>query len=209
MVETLKFRRGNLPHWLVADHTYFVTIRLINTIPKSVVAELEAQRTALAHLPSTAPQRTNLARQQFVRIDQILHAVDPSRDWLTRPGIPEIILDNLVWLEWQRGWRINAATVLSNHVHLLLRNHAGRSGFLLHDLGAYKAYVAAVINRCLNRQGTLWAHEGFDHWCRNDEKVRQVAYYICMNPVRAGLVNDWRAWPWTRCVDWLQPVADA
>jgi len=37
MVETIRFCRGNLPHWLVADRTYFVTMRLNGTLPRSVV----------------------------------------------------------------------------------------------------------------------------------------------------------------------------
>ena len=47
MVETLRFTRGNLPHWLVADHAYFVTIRLAGTIPKSVLTELQTEQNAL------------------------------------------------------------------------------------------------------------------------------------------------------------------
>ena len=44
MVETLRFTRGNLPHWLVADHAYFVTIRLAGTISRQVITELQAER---------------------------------------------------------------------------------------------------------------------------------------------------------------------
>ncbi len=49
MVETVRFSRGNLPHWLVADHAYFITIRLTGTVPKSVVAELQAERRHSGH----------------------------------------------------------------------------------------------------------------------------------------------------------------
>ena len=205
MAETLRFTRGNLPHWLVADHTYFVTLRLVGTLPKSVVVELEAERAALVEAHNTEKALAALARRQFLQIERTLHAVDNARNWLTRPGIPEIVLDNLSWLEAQRGWLVHAATVLSNHVHLLLRNTAGRSEHLLDDLGNYKIYVATRINRLLGRTGTLWAREGFDHWCRDDDRVRSAARYICDNPVKAGLVKRWVEWPWTRCVEWLRP----
>ena len=99
MVETLRFTRGNLPHWLVADHAYFVTIRLAGTIPKSVVAELQAERDALTKVHANDEARNDLARRQFLQIERCLHAVDNTRDWLTRPGVPEILLANLDWLD--------------------------------------------------------------------------------------------------------------
>ena len=102
-----------------------------------------------------------------------------------------------------------AATILSNHVHLLLRNNEGRSEHLLEDIGNYKSYVAAKTNRVLGRSGTFWAREGFDHWCREEAKVVGVARYICQNPVKAGLAKAWTDWSWTRCVEWLRPDAGA
>jgi putative transposase len=206
MVETLRFTRGNLPHWLVADHAYFITIRLAGTIPKPVLAELQTERDALAKTNAKEEALTELARRQFIRVERCLHAVDNSRDWLTRRGIPEILLANLDWLEQQCGWQVYTATVLANHAHLLLRNNEGRSAELLKDLGQYKNYVARQVNQVLGRTGVFWAREGFDHWCRDEAKVISVARYICDNPVKAGLVKTWSDWPWTRCVEWLRPT---
>jgi REP element-mobilizing transposase RayT len=209
MVETLRFTRGNLPHWLVSDHAYFVTIRLAGTIPKPVLAELQTERDALAKVRANEESLTELARQQFLRVERCLHAVDNSRNWLTRRRIPEIVLSNLDWIEQQCGWQVYAATVQANHVHLLLRNNEGRSAGLLKDLGQYKNYVARQINQVLGRTGAFWAREGFDHWCRDEAKVISVARYICDNPVKAGLVKTWADWPWTRCVEWLRPTQSA
>ena len=47
MVETIRFVRNRLPHWLVADRTYFVTLRLSGSLPRSVVRELIREREAL------------------------------------------------------------------------------------------------------------------------------------------------------------------
>ena len=209
MVETLRFTRGNLPHWLVADHAYFVTIRLADTIPKLVLTELQTERDALAKANANEEALTELARRQFQMVERCLHVVDNSRDWLTRPGVPELVLANLNWLEKQRGWHVYAATVLANHMHLLLRNNEGHSAELLEDLGQYKNYAAKQVNRILGRTGAFWAREGFDHWCRDEAKVIGVARYICANPVKAGLVKAWTDWPWTRCVEWLRPEPGA
>jgi putative transposase len=205
MVETLRFTRGNLPHWLVADHAFFVTIRLAGTIPKSVLMDLKSEREALVRASATETSLTDLSRRQFLKVESCLHAVDNTRDWLTRPGVPEVVLANLDWLEKERGWNVYAATVLATHVHLLLRNNEGRSDHLMKDIGSYKSYVATQANRVLGRTGTFWAREGFDHWCRDQDKVIGVARYICNNPVKAGLTSVWTDWRWTRCEEWLQP----
>ena len=205
MVETLRFTRGNLPHWLVADHAYFVTIRLAGTIPRQVITALQAERDVLAKACANEEERTEVARRQFLHVERCLHAVDNTRNWLARPGVPEIVLANLDWLEKQRGWNVYAVTVLANHVHLLLRNNEGRSAELLGDISQYKNYVARQANRLLGRTGDFWAREGFDHWCRDEAKVVGVARYICANPVKAGLVKVWTDWPWTQCVQWLRP----
>ena len=209
MVDTLRFTRGNLPHWLVADHAYFVTIRLAGTVPTSVLTELQAERDALAQASANEESMTELARRQFLRVERCLHSVDNHRAWLTRPGVPELVLQNLEWLATQRGWQPYAATVMATHVHLLLRNNEGRSAHLLEDIGNYKSYVAAQANRLLGRKGHFWAREGFDHWCRDEAKVVGAARYICMNPVKAGLAAAWTDWPWTRCVEWLRPGGTA
>ncbi len=49
-VQTLSFRRGRLPHWLVADHSYFVTLCRKGCLPAKVVAALRAERAQLAEV---------------------------------------------------------------------------------------------------------------------------------------------------------------
>ncbi len=104
MVETIRFVRRNLPHWLVADHTYFVTLRLAGTLPRSVVSELAAERNALAaRSVRDEAAESDLQRRHFVRIEGILDACDHERNWLANQGFAAEVLRNLSWLEDQRG----------------------------------------------------------------------------------------------------------
>ena len=199
MPETLRFTRRNLPHWLVAERTYFITIRLAGTLPKAVVAELAAEREELRRLCGEDDERwTELRRRQFVRLENILDACADGGQWLTQPGIAVGLLESLEWLESQRGWLIHAAVVMSNHVHIVMRHGDGRSATLLEDLAHYKRYTARVANRRLGRGGRFWAREDFDHWCRSQDKVDGVVEYVLNNPVKAGLVQQWQDWPWLR-----------
>ncbi len=186
MVETIRFCRRNLPHWMVADRPYFVTIRLAGTLPKEVASELRSEREALLSRSDTDEEQwTALQRRQFARVDAILDAVSPDRSWLSHSGIAESVLQNFVWLE-RRGWRTYAAVVMSNHLHAVLRNTDGRNGELLGDLGHFKSFTGERANRLLGRKGRFWAEEDFDHWCRDESKVVGACRYTCLNPVRAA-----------------------
>jgi len=199
MVETIRFCRGNLPHWLVADRTYFVTMRLNGTLPRSVVEGLRSERDAL-HDAGCQDEEAWLAltRRQFLRIDAILDAVpEAGKDWLTQDGIPQAVLASVEWLKTEGNWSIHAATVMSTHLHVVLSNRAGRSGALLEDLEKFKRFTGRAANRILNRTGRFWAREEFDHWCRTPDKVAAAVRYVRENPVKAGLVERWQDWPWT------------
>jgi REP element-mobilizing transposase RayT len=205
MVETIRFTRGNLPHWMVADRPYFVTLRLAGTLPREVVTDLRLERESLLASPDADEDKwTEMKRRQFVRVDAILDAVSANRNWLSRAEIAPLVLQNLAWLE-QRGWRIYAAVVMSNHIHAVMRNTNGRNGELLGDLGHYKSYTGDRANRLLGRKGEFWAGEDFDHWCRDETKVIGACHYTCLNPVKAGLVKTWHEWPWVRCEEQYRP----
>lgn len=192
MPDTLKFKRRALPHWLVADRSYFVTINLEGAIPSSVIRQMQADREVHE---KQGLDCTDLKRQQFIRIESIL---DSERDgcWLSNPEVADLVLQNMDWLRKKRGWRIYAAVVISTHVHLLMRSETGRSGYLLDDLADFKRFTGASANRILNRKGSFWAREVFDHWIRDRSKFESALRYILNNPVKAGLVSEWNKWPW-------------
>jgi REP element-mobilizing transposase RayT len=43
-----------------------------------------------------------------------------------------------------------------------------------------------------HHKGGIWQISFYDHFLRKDEDLRQVANYIVENPVRKGLVDNWR-----------------
>jgi len=189
---TLKFSRRNLPHWLVADRSFFVTIRLKNTLPKSVMSEMQKERTD----ELSEKQRIDLSRKHFLKIEKILDSSTGESRFLDQPNVAELLVENLEWLR-KRGWIIYAGVVLSTHMHLLMRNTEGRSVELLTDLGQYKNFTARAANRLLGREGAFWAREDFDHWIRTPDKFEAAVRYIANNPVKAGRVLRWDDWAWT------------
>jgi putative DNA methylase len=65
---------------------------------------------------------------------------------------------------------------------------------IMHSL---KRYTARESNRLLKRQGAFWQAESYDRYIRSNEEWERTIRYVLANPVKAGLVNDWREWPWS------------
>ena len=192
---TLKFSQRNLPHWLVADKAYFVTLRLKGTFPRQFLSRLREEKARLEQASIDEKQRSEFNRDCFLKAEQILDAVSDVT-WLDEPSVAETMIENFKWLA-ERGWVIYAAVLLSTHIHLLMRNENGRSAQLLKDIGQFKRLTAFQINPLIQQTGSFWAREDFDHWIRTPEKFESAVRYIANNPVKAGRVKHWEEWKWT------------
>lgn len=206
-VQTLKFYCRNLPHWLVADHSYFVTLRLKGTLPSEVVKEMQAERDLLKGEQVDEETLGIIRREQFRKLERVLDAAQIGNRWLDNPAVADLVIGSLEWLKG-RGWKVYAAVLLSTHIHLLLRNEEGRSAELLHDLGQLKRHTAREANQILGRKGAFWAREDFDHWIRTREKFEGTVRYIANNPVKAGRVKQWDEWKWTQIDDSVRHCLD-
>ena len=40
-------------------------------------------------------------------------------------------------------------------------------------------------------------HESYDHVVRDGEELDRIIAYVLNNPVKAGLVKNWRQWKWS------------
>lgn len=49
----------------------------------------------------------------------------------------------------------------------------------------------------LSRDGTFWEREYWDTYMRDEGHVVKARRYIEQNPVKAKLVNEANAWPWS------------
>ena len=99
------------------------------------------------------------------------------------------------------GAAVIAYCLMPNHYHFLLRQETDvpLSRFVS---VLFNAYVQAV-NRQQGRKGTLF--EGrFRHVLVEEEGyIIQLCRYIHLNPVKAGLVADPAAWPYSDYLEWL------
>jgi len=94
---------------------------------------------------------------------------------------------------------IHAVVVMPDHVHMIINLRAdstGRPFGLPEILNGIKGASAHTVNKVIRRKGHVWQDENFDHVLRSDEDLGGKIDYLCKNPVRKGLVQRERDYPW-------------
>lgn len=95
---------------------------------------------------------------------------------------------------------------MPNHVHLRIGQQGIPDPPPRRDGKAYtalnlairllKSKSSALCNRLWGQRGPFWQHESYEHVVRNEKEFQRILEYIVNNPVQAGLVDDWQAWPY-------------
>ncbi len=86
-----------------------------------------------------------------------------------------------------------AACLMPDHFHWLMISRKTPFSVVVQR---FKSYSTRISWRHGYR-GKLWQRSFFDHVVRRAEGSREVARYILANPVRAGLVESWQAYPYS------------
>jgi REP element-mobilizing transposase RayT len=105
----------------------------------------------------------------------------------------------------EKRYRLRAAVIMPDHVHLILTPLTDKSRrtiiSLVEIMKAIKGVSAHAINRHSGIHATIWQEESFDRVVRSSESLDAKIAYILENPVRKGLVGDWHEYRWI----WLAP----
>jgi REP element-mobilizing transposase RayT len=100
----------------------------------------------------------------------------------------------------EKRYRLRVALVMPDHVHVILTpqiDAARRTVIsLIEILQAMKSASSHAINHRLRGRRTVWQEESFDRAIRSSESLDAKVAYILENPVRKGLVKEWRDYPW-------------
>ena len=123
---------------------------------------------------------------------------------LAKPENTEVVIQSLKYWEGKRLMNY-AFCIMSNHVHwafeLNKSDEEDNPVYLQDVLQSVKRYSAKMINKFEKRQGSLWQKESYDTTIRDDRHLINAIVYILNNPVKAGLVKEWKEWPGTWCAD--------
>ena len=94
--------------------------------------------------------------------------------------------------------------IMPNHLHWILTPQRKRGmtkidSRIIPILQRFKSYTAHSANRVLQRTGSFWAREYYDHRIRDSEEFDRLVGYTLENPVKAKLCKNWNEWTSTTC----------
>jgi REP element-mobilizing transposase RayT len=177
----------NLPHIRPGNSAFFLTDRLIETLPKEAIQRLQQLKEGYekAKDPKTSSRL-------FKYLDERLDAgFGPT--WLSDPRVASIVMQEFHKLPENAS--LHAFCIMPNHTHSLISLNDDAQD-LTEILRLLKGRTARWSNQALGRSGPFWQRETYDHKLRAGEWER-IIYYIAENPVKAGLVEHWSDWPFT------------
>ena len=201
--------RGRLPHWEGEGATYFVTFRLADSLPKTVLDRIESERQAIIrtanqlHRPLSPDERRKLQHFSTPIIEQFLDS-GSGRCHLKNPVLAQQSADTLRRFHEQR-YRLFAWCIMPNHVHVVFKIFPGNN--LPGVIHSWKSFTAKSANRVLGLRGTFWQREYYDHLIRNEAELERAISYVAKNPEKANLKN-WK-WVWECGQDARTTAAEA
>lgn len=175
-----------------------------------------------------AVHRQTVHKKLFAEYDRYLDQ-STEIDWLRDPRVAAKIRENLYHHHGQK-YHLMSYCVMPSHVHVLLQpidanvaqaarqcSQASRLSYddenrplgeredklspLARIMHSLKSYTAHEANKLLQRTGTFWQSESYDHWVRDEDELERIVGYIAANPVSARLVDRPENWYFSSCHD--------
>ena len=216
----------NLPHIQPIGEVFFVTFRLVDSLPAEVLQKLQddyAYKQKEIHKsknPNLKQLLNDERKRYFSTFDSQLDTTNYGNHWLKLPEIAKIVSQKLHEFD-KVYYDLYAYTIMSNHVHILVDfgkqtdnlpielldevaiNENKLATFDIHYKPLYKVMnlikgaSARYANLQLQRIGTFWQRDNYDYYVRNGKELNNILAYIINNPVKAGLVENWQDFPFT------------
>jgi REP element-mobilizing transposase RayT len=112
------------------------------------------------------------------------------------PGTATIVMDALKWLDENNRIELIAALVMPDHLHFVSELKEGPLSKVMHSL---KSFTANEINKFLDHKGQVWEKQYYEQGIRDEKMLMEKVKYCIMNPVRKGLVDDFRKYEYWYC----------
>jgi len=197
--------KRNLPHLRIEGATYFVTFRLADSIPETVMTQwLEERNLWLQELgidPKLQKFDNNRFRQLYdaipmlekikyerKRLNRYFKELDECHGDCILLEYKQIMASSIEFFHGKRIW-VGDYVVMPNHVHLIVQPFKGIR--LEEWLYSIKRCTAKKINVEIANEGAnlatcykkMWQEESYDRVIRNCNELARTRKYIANNPV--------------------------
>jgi REP element-mobilizing transposase RayT len=176
------YDRGRLPHFEGGSIPQFLTFRLYDSVPQSLIEQWKKDLTDIRF-------RKN--------IEKFLDSGYGSC-FLKNPAVATLVANSLKFHD-SKKYDLASWVVMPNHIHFLVTPFDGvELSTLAHSI---KSYTAHEANKLLGRTGRFWQVEPFDRYIRNARHYASVVRYIEKTPVKAGLCKTAEEWRFSSAYD--------
>jgi len=198
------FYRRNLPHYQPEHAIIFITYRLNVPLPDELKQLINRKhKDFFKRTPKSKEdlkrKRLDFEKIKFDIIDNYLGLCKAGPQWLADARIANIVIDSLFLMNGDR-YILFCFCIMPNHVHTLFKplpKNSEQFYSLAEIMKSHKGVTSNQANKILNRSGTFWHDESYDHVVRDEKEFYRIAWYIAHNPVRANLVKNYNDWHYT------------
>ena len=210
------FYERNMPHYQPHDAAYSVMMRLAGSLPAEVIEQLRKERDEyLKNLlgkisdKQRAERTRPYASQHFEKFQLLLDRQTKGPLWLKKPAIAEIVSTAMYYWD-AKAYELLAYCIMPNHVHATIAIGSassiplpkfplkGQTPYVVTNiLASIKKHSAKRANKVLGRSGAFWQDETYDHVIRDEQELERAIWYVLLNPVTVGLIDDWKKWHWS------------
>ena len=194
--------RRNLPHIQPKDGVFFITYTLNGALPQKVIERLRLEKElSIKSLERQTLSSTDFQHQiidihelYFGKYDALLDGSQSGPTYLKQKNIADEVAKSLHWVKNELLYKLVCYTIMSNHVHKVVYKIQKP---LFRIMQSHKSFTGKICNRIVGKETPFWQAESFDHRIRNRQKFIEKVQYTLLNPVKAGIVKDWRDYPYT------------
>ena len=104
-----------------------------------------------------------------------------------------MILETLNSGPFGKGTDCFAYCLMPDHLHLQI---SPAEGNLVDQINGWKSYTTSLLQKN-GLHGPCWQRRFYDHALRKEEDIKKVVDYMVNNPVRAGLAEKWKEYPFS------------
>jgi putative transposase len=185
----IQHTENRLPHWQQEGAVYFVTFRLADSVPSSLLNQWRDEREGWLRV-HLEPWSFEIEREYHQRFSGAIERwLDEGHGacLLRRHDCAEIVAETLRHFEGERVMMISFA-VMPNHVHVLFVQNPEWP--LEKLIRSWKGFTARQLNKLLGRSGNFWQRDYFDRLVRDEKHFANCLRYIRRNPEKASLGKD-------------------
>ncbi len=178
-----------LPHWRQSGVAYFITFRLADSLPQSLLRQWQEERAVWLRW-HPLPWRPDEQREYEERF------TDRMQEWLDagmgachmrRSDVRAEVERCLLHFDGDR-YDIDAVVLMPNHVHAVIKPAHGYE--LSKLLQGIKGVSGNWCNKLLGYKSPFWMDESYDHIVRDAKELTAFRNYIAGNPAKASLRPD-------------------